>query len=206
VTRAGLVLLLLAVPSAGCRLSDPVYAFKDVRALEPEEEGMSLLFGTIVVDRSGAGDLASVDLEKIGPGEARTHWNTNNVNMFRVFFRRTMKDGHFLMEVPPGLYEVERFVTGGWGQPETFNVAGEVRKAMRILVTRPGIYDLGSIRVTRSEGWKNYNKYDVERVLDNSPERQAVLRQAIAGTTWERLAAAPPTPTSTPTPPPAPAP
>jgi hypothetical protein len=193
-----MLVLLLAASSAGCRLSDPVYAFKDVRALEPEEEGMSLLFGTIVVDRSGAGDLASVDLEKIGPGEARTHWNTNNVNMFRVFFRRTMKDGHFLMEVPPGLYEVERFITGGWGQPETWNVTGEVRKAMRVLVTRPGIYDLGSIRVTRHQGgWKDYNKYDVERVPDDSPERRAVLRQAIAGTTWERLAAAPPTPAPT---------
>jgi hypothetical protein len=191
VRRAFAPLLLLAASSVACRLSDPFYAFKDVRALEPEEDGMSLLFGTIVVDRSGAGDLASVDLEKIGPGDARTHWNTNNVNMFRVFFRRTMKDGHFLMEVPPGLYEVERFVTGGWGQPETFTVGGEVRKAMRVLVTRPGIYDLGSIRVTRAPGWKNYNKYDVERVADNSPERLAILRQAIAGTAWERLAAAP---------------
>jgi hypothetical protein len=192
VTRAGLAILLLAATSVGCRLSDPVYAYKDVRALEPEQEGMSLLFGTIVIDQTGAGDLASIDLEKIGPGDSRTHWNTNNVNMFRVFFRRTMKDGHFLMEVGPGLYEVERFVTEGWGQPQTFTVKGEARKGMRILVTRPGIYDIGSIRVARSGGgWRNYNKYDVERVSDNSPERQAVLRQAIAGTTWERLAAGP---------------
>lgn len=192
--RAGFAILLLAASSLGCfRLSDPVYAFKDVRAVEPEEEGMSLLFGTIVVDQAAAGDLASIDLQKIGPGAARTHWNTNNVNMFRVFFRRTMKDGNFLMEVPPGLYEIESFETGFLGQPQVFTVKDEVRKAMRILVTRPGIYDLGSIRVTRSGGgWKNYNKYDVERVADDSPERRAVLRAAIAGTTWERLASASP--------------
>lgn len=152
---------------------------------------MSLLFGTIVVDQAAAGDLASVDLQKIGPGAERTHWNTNNVNMFRVFFRRTMKDGNFLMEVQPGLYEIEGFTTGFLGQPQVFSVKDEVRKAMRILVTRPGIYDLGSIRVTRGEGWRNYNKYDVERVADNSPERQAVLRQAIAGTTWARFTAGP---------------
>jgi len=95
--------------------------------------------------------------------------------------------GHIVIEIRNGW-------NGFLGQPQVFTVKDEVRKAMRVLVTRPGIYDLGSIRVTRSGGsWKNYNKYDVERVADDSSERRAVLRAAIAGTTWERLASASPT-------------
>lgn len=173
---------MLAASSAGCRFSDPIYATKDVRAVEPEEEGMSLIFGTILVDETPADGLASVTLAKIGPGEERSYVNTNNVNMFRVFFRRTMKDGNFLMELRPGLYEVVGFST-----VDIWTVKESARKAMRILVTRPGIYDIGLIRVSPASRFGN--TYDMELVSDRSPERRAVLAKAIAGTTWERIAA-----------------
>ena len=175
---------MLAASSAGCfRFSDPIYATKDVRALEPEEEGMSLIFGTILVDDTMADGLASVTLEKIGPGAERSYVNTNNVNMFRVFFRRTMKNGNFLMELRPGLYEVIGFSTG----LQIWTVKESARKAMRILVTRPGIYDIGLIRVSLASRFGD--TYDMELVSDRSPEREAVLAKAIAGTTWERVAA-----------------
>jgi len=200
-----LALLLLAWPSAGCfRLSDPFYAVKDIHADEPEEQGSSLIFGTIYVDQTGSGDLNTVNFERIGPEGTRSNWGTNRVNLFRVFFRRTMKDGNFLMEVGPGLYEMTGFSTSGWGQPQTWNAKEEVRKNLRILVTRPGIYDLGSIRVAHESGGQ-YDSYAMERTADNSPERMAVLRNAIAGTAWEHVfaraqAAPPPESAATPAP------
>ena len=179
--------LLLAVSSGGCfRLSDPFYAFKEIHAEEPDKEHTALIFGTIVVDHGGMGDLSSVDLEKIGPGKETTFIDTNRVNLFRVFFRRTMKDNNFVMEVGPGLYQVASFSTSALGQPHIWTAKPEARQAMRILVTRPGIYDIGAIHVARSTG---YNQYEMTLAPDHSPARQQVLRQAIAGTAWERLAA-----------------
>ena len=132
------------------------------------------------------GDLTSVDLEKVGPGKETTFIDTNRVNLFRVFFRRTMKNNNFVMEVGPGMYQVASFSTSGWGQPHIWNAKPEARQAMRILVTRPGIYDIGAIHVTRGTG---HNQYEMALTPDPSPERQQVLRHAIAGTAWERLAA-----------------
>lgn len=202
--KAFFVLLLLAAPSAGCRLSDPFYALKEIHADEPEEEGTSLIFGTIYVDQTGAGDLNTVNFERIGPEGTRTNWGVNRVNLFRVFSRRAMKDGNFLMEVGPGLYEMTGFSTSGWGQAQTWNAKDEVRKNLRILVTRPGIYDLGSIRVAHDTGCA-YNSYGMERTADASPQRLTVLRNAIAGTAWERVfaraqAASPPEPAAPPSP------
>jgi len=184
--------LAVSVPTAGCalRLSDPIYAFKDIHAEEPTHEGMSLLFGTIVVDQVGAGDLNSVTLAKLGPAQARSWRGANRVNLFRVFFRRTMKDGNFIIELEPGLYELDGFTTSGWGQPRTWNAKDEARKGMRVLVTRPGIYDIGTIRVGNPEVTGiNERTYAMERTTENTPERRAVFERAIAGTRWEKLSA-----------------
>ena len=81
----------------------------------------------------------TVTLAKVGPGQTRSYRGANRVNLFRVFFRRTMKDGNFIIEVEPGLYELEGFSTSGWGQPRTWNAKEEARKGMRVLVTRPGL-------------------------------------------------------------------
>jgi len=189
VKTAGLAVLLMVALSAGCfRLSDPFYAFKEIRANEPDKEHTSLIFGTIVVDHAGSGDLASVDLEKIGPGTEHTFIDTNRVNLFRVFFRRTMKNNNFVMEVAPGLYQVSSFSTGIWGgQGQIWRAKPEAAAAMRILVTRPGVYDIGPIHVMRASG---ENQYEMVLSPDKSPQRMEVLRQAIAGTAWERLVVA----------------
>ena len=182
-----LALAAASLGAAGCplRLSDPVYAFKDVRADEPSHAGKSLIFGSIVVDNWGFGDLDSVSLVTVAPEAARRHVGVNRVNLFRVFFRRAMKDGHFIIEVDPGLYEMERFTTSGWGQPVIWNTRDDARKNTRVLVTRPGIYDMGTIRVARGEG--SFREYGVERIKQTTPERQAILARALAGTGWERL-------------------
>ena len=181
---------LLGVAGAGClRLSDPVYASKEIHADAPAEDGRSLIFGSIVIDEFMTGDLNTVSFVKIGPGAERSHRGANRVNLFRVFFPRTMKDGHFIIEVEPGLYELESFSTSGWGQPRTWKTRDEVRRGTRILVTRPGVYDLGTLRVARGENG-TYGEYAVERIADQQPTRQEILRRAIAGTPWERLIAA----------------
>jgi hypothetical protein len=179
--------LLLASTSGCFRLSDPIYTFKDIRAVEPSHEGMSLLFGTIVVDEWMTGDLSTVTLTKLGPGQERTHWGANRVNLFRAFFRRTMKDGNFIIEVEPGLYELDGFSTSGWGQPRVWTAREGARQGSRILVTRPGVYDIGTIRVVHSDTLAN--TYDMERVTDSPPERRMVLARAIGGTRWESLSA-----------------
>jgi hypothetical protein len=190
VRGAPLALLAVATAAAGAgcalRLSDPVYAFKDIHADEPSRDGQSLVFGTIVVDQTGTGDLNSVDFLRIGPGAERKHFGANRVNLFRVFSRRCMKDGTFVMEVGPGLYELQGFTTSGWGQPMTWTAKEDARKHMRVLITRPGIYDLGTIKVGRGE---HYGTYDMERVDDADPQRQTVLTRAIAGTKWQELLA-----------------
>jgi hypothetical protein len=186
-------LLLAAVllsTAAGCalRLSDPVYAFKEIRAEEPKQEGASLLFGTIEVEEWMTGDLDTVTLVKLGPGATRSYRGANRVNLFRVFFPRRMKDGNFVIEVGPGLYELERFSTSGWGQPRIWNAKPDARKSTRFLVTRPGVFDIGTIRVTRNS--MTSNSYEMERVANNSPARQAILQNAIAGTRWQHLTVA----------------
>jgi hypothetical protein len=186
--RPMVLFVLAASAAAGCRLSDPVYALKDIRAAEPSRAGKSLLFGTIVVEEWMAGDLDSVTLAKLGPGGERSYHGVNRVNLFRAFFPRSMKDGSFVMEIDPGLYELDSFSTSGWGKPHSWEAATDARPHTRILVTRPGVYDLGTLRVQRANGV--FSGYGFERTNETTPERRAVLERAIAGTAWQRLLAA----------------
>jgi hypothetical protein len=190
VKRAAVAALAVALllPAGGCaiRLSDPVYVFKDIRADEPSHDGTSLLMGTIVVEQWMSGDLNSVSLVKLGPGKDRTYYGANRVNLFRAFSPRTMKDGNFIIEVDPGVYELENFSTSGWGQPRTWNARADARKNTRIIVTRPGVYDIGTVRI-QHEGTLG-NTYSMERGPDASPDRHEVFMRAIAGTRWEKLA------------------
>ena len=193
-TRAPIVALAIAVlaGAAGCfRLSDPVYAFKNLSAPEPSAEGTSLVFGTVFVETAGSGDLDSVSFLKVGPGAERSRRGANRVNLFRVFFPRTMKDNHFVVELPPGAYELEAFLTSGWGQPHRYEMGEEARKSSRFLVTRPGVYDIGTWRAaldpTQGISIRNRFRYTIERVDEDDPKRQSVLAHAIEGTRWERL-------------------
>ncbi len=189
------VAALASAAAGGCfRLSDPVYATQDIRAHEPSEAGRSLIFGTIVVDEFGAGDLDTITLAKVGPGTERGHRSTNRINLFRVFSRRAMKDGHFVIEVEPGIYELESFSTSGWGQPRTWTSKDEARRGTRVIVTRPGIYDIGTLRVAFGAVGFLERSYNFERITAPNPERQAVLARAIADTRWARVPMAPMTP------------
>jgi hypothetical protein len=184
--------IALVALAAGCfRLSDPVYAMQDIRAQEPSEAGRSLIFGTIVVDEFAAGDLDIVTLTKVGPGTERGHRGTNRVSLFRAFFRRSMKDGNFIIEVEPGIYELESFTTSGWMQPRTWTARDEARQGTRVVVTRPGIYDIGTLRVALGQSSMLGRTYSIERITAPSPERWAVLQKAIADTRWTKVPMAP---------------
>ena len=183
---------LVGMSTAGCfRLSDPVYVMQDVHAQEPSEPGRSLIFGTIVVDEFAAGDLDIVTLAKVGPGTERGHRGTNRVSLFRAFYRRSMKDGNFIIEVEPGIYELESFTTSGYMQPRTWTARDEARQGTRIVVTRPGIYDIGTLRIALGQTGMFERNYNIERVTTPSPERQAVLQKAIADTYWAKVPMAP---------------
>jgi hypothetical protein len=185
--KACWVAALVLCAGAGCfRLSDPVYAFKDIRAEEPTHDGRSLLLGSIVIEQWMVGDLDSVSLVRLG--KEPTYYGANRVNLFRVFSKRTMKDGHFIIEVDPGVYELDSFSTSGWGQPRVWRARDEARKGSRMVITRPGVYDMGTIRVEKGEGWGN--NYNLERVAESSPERQQIFARALAGTRWEQMVSA----------------
>ena len=164
---------------------------QDIRAQEPSEAGRSLIFGTIVVDEFAAGDLDIVSLAKVGPGTERGHRGTNRLSLFRAFTRRSMKDGNFIIEVEPGIYELESFSTSGWMNPRTWTARDDVRRGTRVVVTRPGIYDIGTLRVALGQSRGFERTYDVARSLASNPERQAVLQKAIAGTRWANVPMAP---------------
>jgi hypothetical protein len=54
----------------------------------------------------------------------------------------------------------------------------------RVVVTRPGVYDLGTLRVTRAA--RSY-EFTVTQIEGRDGPRDRVLRDALAGTSWERL-------------------
>ncbi len=168
--------------AAACRLSDPVFAFRSIEAAEPAFDDRSLLFGTIEVDAWGSGDPDVVVLRR-RPGDEPSTWKASRTDLFRVFRRRELKDGHFVMQVPPGIYELSSIVTSGWGQPRVWRMAEDGDRP-RVVVTRPGVYDLGTLRVTRAA--RSY-EFTVAQIEGRDGPRDRVLRDAIAGTSWERL-------------------
>jgi hypothetical protein len=184
------LLVTAAVGGCGVRLSDPVYAFKEIRAEEPSRPGKSLIFGTIMVETWMSGDLDTVTLTKLGTGDEPHYYGVNRVNLFRVFFRRSVKDGNFIMEVDPGVYEVDSFSTSGWGRPQEWRAREDARKHTRIVVTRPGVYDLGTLHVQRGESL--LSGYVIERSAESPPARREVLERAVAGTRWQRMLAVDP--------------
>ena len=102
-----------------------------------------------------------------------------------------MKDGNFIIEVEPGIYELESFMTSGWTQPRTWTARDEARQGTRVVVTRPGIYDIGTLRVALGQTGMFERTYSIERISAPSAERQAVLRTAIADTRWAQVPMAP---------------
>lgn len=168
---------------ASCRLSAPVYAFRALHASEPTEPGNSLVFGSLELT-SLVGGIDTIQLRRVSPTVPGDLYPTaSERKIFRVFRPRHVKDGHFLVEVPPGAYELVALQGGIWGQDALFTASADAQLATRIVVARPGIYDVGVVRLDTGFGQRATMSFGGR----GPPERQEVLRAAIAGTAWTRL-------------------
>lgn len=182
-TRRALAAAAALAALAGCRLSAPVYAFRSLRASEPSLPGNSLLFGSL--ELTSFGGIDTILLQRVSPtapGELSP--SASERKIFRVFRPRHVKDGHFLVEVPPGAYEIAALQGGIWGRDVLFLPTQDARISTRLVVARPGLYDLGVVRVEAGA-------FSVNGTMsfggEGSPERREILRRAIAGTGWERF-------------------
>ncbi|HSN13063.1 MAG TPA: hypothetical protein VLT61_00425 [Anaeromyxobacteraceae bacterium] len=179
----------LALPIlSGClpRLTDPVYAFKPLRAAEPAVEGQTLIFGTIEFEPGwiGPDGYLEIDLQRVRPGtEDFFRILATQVMDFRAFRPRRVKDGHFLGAVEPGAYELLRLVGNDLAR-SAIELDEDGRRASRFTVTRPGIIDLGAFYLKRGFLGSSFTMIRIPR--DERPERLAVLREAVKGTHWER--------------------
>jgi hypothetical protein len=181
------VLLFVALLHSACfRLSDPIYAGKPLRATEPPGDEYSLVFVTIQHEGGlFATDIDTVYFRRVDPS-ARGHvFFTTDEFLFRVFDKRSVKDGHFLVQLSPGVYELDRLERG----QTRWLLSDSARVASRIYITRPGVYDLGTLRLDKP-GW--LDKFSLIAQGDaGSAERSRQLWDAVKGTSWERLVAPP---------------
>lgn len=182
-----LLLALCLVSHGACfRLSDPIYAMKPLRAAERVGDEFSLVF--LSIQREGGlfvSDIDTVTFRRVDPSaRGFTFWTTSEF-LFRVFETRSVKDGHVLIQLGPGVYELDRLDAGG----THWLLADEARVASRIYVTRPGVYDLGTLRLEKSG---LFGKYSLAAQGDaGSAERSRQLWDAVKGTSWEPLVASP---------------
>jgi hypothetical protein len=185
VTRVLLAVALLGLAS-GCRLSAPVYAFRALHAGEPSEPGNSLLFGSLEITATWS-SIDTIQLRRVSPAASGELFPIATERIgFRVFRPRAMKDGHFLVEVPPGVYEIDAMQGGLWGRDAVFHASPDARLASRIVVARPGVYDLGIIRL---ETGSFATRANLVFAGAGGPERKELLRSALSGTAWARLSA-----------------
>lgn len=181
-----LALLSALLLSTGCfRLTDPVWAFKALRASDPEHPGDSLVFGTVVLEGLFSGSVDSVVLRRASPRPGEFTGVTEEF-LFRVFQRRPMKDGSFVMTVEPGAYEIVELRGSGWISGRIIRFGEKARVASRFTVTRPGVYDLGILRL-HSAGTFGSHYEGVHERGDSDPRHAQILRDAVAGTSWERF-------------------
>ena len=181
--RAPLVLLLVAISHSAClRLSDPIYAVKPLRADEPLGAEYSLVF--VSIQHEGglfATDIDTIYFRRVDPA-ARGHvFFTTDEFLFRVFEKRSVKDGNFLVHLSPGVYELDRLERGN----TRWLLGDSARVASRIYITRPGVYDLGTLRLEKAGWLSNYSL--VAQGDAGSAERSQQLWSAVKGTSWERL-------------------
>jgi hypothetical protein len=182
-TLAALLLLALT----GCfRVTDPAYAFRHLKASEPEEAGDSLIFGTMELGGFFNGTVDTVVLRRVAPAGDEFTGATEHT-LFRAFRRRPMKDGTFAVTVSPGLYEIVELDSSSWFKPQTIRFSEGARVASRFAVTRPGVYDLGVLRLRPTGAFSNTYGGTRERG-DADPQRAGLLREALAGTSWEKYA------------------
>lgn len=185
-TRLLLAAVLAVTLASGCRLSAPFYAFRGLHAEEPAEAGDSLLFGSLEIT-AAFGSIDTIQLHRVSPRAPGDLYPTATERIgYRVFRPRAMKDGHFLVEVPPGVYEIEALQGGLWGRDAVFVATPDARLASRVVVARPGVYDLGVIRL---ETGTFASRGTLHFAGPGAPERRDILRSALAGTAWARFLA-----------------
>ena len=185
-----LFVMAMLCSSTGCfRISDPVFAFKPLQAEEPPGAEYSLLFVTVLSSPGlfGTPEFYSLWFVRVDPhGKEAEGVGASSHRWYRAFRPRVVKDGHFMILVPPGVYELDTMAEQGFlGAEQVWRVGGEARIASRIHITRPGIYDLGTLKVV-SGSWTTPSTI----VADDdafSPERLEILGQAVRGTSWEKL-------------------
>lgn len=180
--RAALLVLVFATPSC-FRLSDPFYVQKPLRAPEPSHPAESLLFGTIEFEGNWftASDLHSVWFNRVAPESNQPYSFVTRGTLFRVFQDRPIKDGHFVISLLPGMYELERLESFGWlfSSATVWKPTKDLREASRIYVTRPGIYDIGCFKIENSK---------MSRARCSDPNRSDIIKNALlAGTRWQGL-------------------
>jgi hypothetical protein len=176
----------------GCfRLTDPMFAFKPLEAEEPPGPEYSLLFVTVLSSPGLFGtpefyslwfarvDPHGKDAEDAGAGASDERW-------YRAFRPRVVKEGHFMILVPPGVYELDTMAeTGFLWASQIWRVRGDARIGSRIHITRPGIYDLGTLKVM-SGSWTTPSTIVAEGDAF-SEQRLEILGRAVRGTSWEKL-------------------
>jgi hypothetical protein len=187
-----LCMAVMLVSLTGCfRFSDPVFAFKPLEAEEPPGPEYSLLFVTVLSSPGlfGTPEFYSLWFARVDPhgkeaegagGGASSH------RWYRAFRPRVVKDGHFMILVPPGAYELDTMAEAGFlGASQVWRVRGDARIGSRIQITRPGIYDLGTLKVM-SGSWTTPASIVAEGDAF-SEQRLEILGRAVRGTSWEKL-------------------
>lgn len=187
---AAVLAAVFALGTAGCiRLSDPIYAFMPLHADEPGSPASSLLLVSVDFDEVSLTSLSSIYFRRVDPDGGTSYVYVTKDFLFRVFERRQVKSGHFLLEVQPGVYELDRLEGYSWtsAAPVRYLMQEDARLASRIYITRPGVYDLGKLEIVSPTSWLG-GSYSIRAEGDaGSPARRKLLEDAIAGTGWERL-------------------
>lgn len=185
--RIALLCMLLA--ASGCRLSDPFYAAKPLEAPQAPAPEYSLLFVSVrgAPQLFSTPEIFSLWFRRVDPhGDNTPFVGGGDDEWFRAFRPRSVKDGDFLIVLPPGAYELEQMNEKGWGGTlRTWHVTGEAKAASRIHITRPGIYDLGTLRISEAT-WGHPAALNADDDAF-SEERLRTLRAAVRGTQWEKL-------------------
>lgn len=180
-TRFALSLVTLAL-LAGCRLSAPVYAFKSLKAGDQRWPEESLIFGRIIFDGAlTTADAEGVFLKRIDRFSGTSTFYATENTIYRVFQRRAVKDGYFAINVAPGVYELDELESAFLWQTQRYQFNPADRRASRLYVTRPGIYDLGTFFVRIK---------DFRHVLDraqSAADYDQVRKQVVDGTRWEQF-------------------
>ena len=175
------VAIALISTLSGCRLSAPFYAFKTLEAPEKEWPEQSLIFGRIVFEGAlTTADAEAIYFERLDRSAGNHFYYATENTLFRVFQHRPVKDGYFVVAVPPGVYEFAEVQSAFLWQVQTYKFMPNAKRASRFHVTRPGIYDVGTFRV-RMENFA----FLIERA-QNHADHRLQLRSAVAGTGWTR--------------------